>query len=449
MSTNSVWTKTPCIVTTNGLNSFYKYAEAISEFTKDGKFIKKDIIYDFDNDGRADIKVYKKEGKVSVFINQNQNKISNPQWKLTNDYGQEFEEIDNNLLKKYLSPILDKLKKDNEPNKNESENTAVITDNKNKTTTITPQTISYTIKNGDSLNKIAKDHGCSVDELIKLNKFKNKNQVIIAGKTLLIPAAKTISSKTTDTKPQIGLTDRDNNIIKNISPEIKKHEKFMPFVYVCDGGARTVGYGHKIQKGETKYSKIHEISDKKIKNKIIYDTEYCEKMMNKYKNHVNEAQAEEILMADIKREYTKMKNALGEDVMNMLSDEQLEALTSLTFNRPINNENTPKLINYLKTAAQAKDSKVREEFLYKAQAEMNIFGAGDKKCAGLIRRRIIEMAKFMNGNIGDEAQARLLEGINKCKDLSKGYKFKSLKEVLTSNIIKDNELKALLEKYLK
>jgi hypothetical protein len=46
--------------------------------------------------------------------------------------------------------------------------------------------VTYTIRWGDNLTKIAKKFGTSVDELVKLNKIKNKN-LIYAGDTLKIP----------------------------------------------------------------------------------------------------------------------------------------------------------------------------------------------------------------------------------------------------------------------
>ena len=46
--------------------------------------------------------------------------------------------------------------------------------------------IHYTIVKGDTLGKLAKRYGTTVDELVRINHIKNRN-LIITGHTLLIP----------------------------------------------------------------------------------------------------------------------------------------------------------------------------------------------------------------------------------------------------------------------
>ena len=44
----------------------------------------------------------------------------------------------------------------------------------------------YEVKSGDSLHEIAKKHGTTVEELVKLNNIKDKNH-IYTGQKLLLP----------------------------------------------------------------------------------------------------------------------------------------------------------------------------------------------------------------------------------------------------------------------
>lgn len=48
--------------------------------------------------------------------------------------------------------------------------------------------MKYTVKKGDSLYKIAKDHGCSIAQIIALNKIANAN-LIKVGEVLTLPDA--------------------------------------------------------------------------------------------------------------------------------------------------------------------------------------------------------------------------------------------------------------------
>ncbi len=53
----------------------------------------------------------------------------------------------------------------------------------------TPKTVTYTVRSGDSLNKIANSHGVSVNHLVSLNNIADKNK-IQAGQVLLISGSK-------------------------------------------------------------------------------------------------------------------------------------------------------------------------------------------------------------------------------------------------------------------
>ena len=69
------------------------------------------------------------------------------------------------------------------------ENVVILTNDELELTeggATTQKYIRYTIIKGDTLGKLAKRYGTTVDELVRINHIKNKN-LIITGHTLLIP----------------------------------------------------------------------------------------------------------------------------------------------------------------------------------------------------------------------------------------------------------------------
>lgn len=74
--------------------------------------------------------------------------------------------------------------------------------------------MDYKIKAGDTLSKIGKRNNISVDELVKANKIANPN-VIVVGKTLVIPGTKTSSKPKVDTPTKSYTPEADNTGVQN------------------------------------------------------------------------------------------------------------------------------------------------------------------------------------------------------------------------------------------
>ena len=377
MAQDNYWQTLNGVIRIKTPNGEYEYGRMISQMDKTRNPIKSDILFDFNNDGKDDLKIHEKGDKISVFTRDNS--VVDAKWKQTQEYGLTLGDIYRKII-----PLL----------------------NKDNAIKISPVEIS------------------PVEE------------------TKIMP-------KEGDAKKLESIDEKEKMVITQVKSMLKKHEKFMPFVYECDRGSRTIGYGHKfLPSDKEKYKNIKVIRDKKERLKIAHDSEYRALMMEKYSNHLSEAKAEELLAEDVKREYEKMKKVVGVEVIEMLNAKQLEALTSLTFNCPLDTK-CPKLVQYLKAAAKEQNPGQRKELLFKAQAEFDAFKAGNTYCSGLVRRRIEEMLLFMDGEVCDEAKQTILKGINKCKKLTKGKHFKNLEADYNSPEIKDIELKELLKQVLK
>jgi len=76
---------------------------------------------------------------------------------------------------------------------NSTENNARQVEKEKKSGPVRQKTITYTVKSGDNLSKIAKKHGVTIEDIQKANNLKGTN--IIAGQKLKIPAKKSTKSK--------------------------------------------------------------------------------------------------------------------------------------------------------------------------------------------------------------------------------------------------------------
>lgn len=183
-------------------------------------------------------------------------------------------------------------------------------------------------------------------------------------------------------------TEKDMQRINSIKNFIMQKEGFKPSWDECPAGYLTIGYGHKLCKSE--------------------DPTFLQNATS-----ITQEEANALLLRDIKKHYRDMKKALGEDVLKILNEKQIHALTSLSFNYPIKEGNCPKLIAALKEAAKEQDLTKREKLLFKAQAEMNIFKTGETSQPGLVIRRIEEMMMFMDNRLCEEAEKRIIQsGLN-------------------------------------
>ena len=104
MTISSTWQKYNLFASLNDKPT--KIGQIVEQKDSAQKIIKRDTIYDFNNDGISDLKVYQKNGKISVFINQNQINSSQPQWKGTSEYGSTLDDVGKNIIAKHLTPTI-------------------------------------------------------------------------------------------------------------------------------------------------------------------------------------------------------------------------------------------------------------------------------------------------------------------------------------------------------
>jgi lysozyme len=134
---------------------------------------------------------------------------------------------------------------------------------------------------------------------------------------------------------------------------IKSFESFSPIPYICSGGARTIGYGHVLAKGE-------------------------------YYSRITLENAEELLKQDL----AIMETAVIRNINTQLSQNQFDSLVSFTFNvgaGGLQRSTLRQKINY-----GASMDEISQEFLYWVYAK-------GRKLQGLVKRRIFE-ARVYSGS---------------------------------------------------
>ena len=186
--------------------------------------------------------------------------------------------------------------------------------------------------------------------------------------------------------------------LKLVFEYAKKKENFEPTAKDCTAGYPTIGYGHKVKKGE-KFTRL------------------------------SKKEAAELLAKDLQKAYGQVVTALGDSVKN-LNEIQLAALVSMAFNSggdAVANSEYLALIKEGKfDEAQAKMDAVWGN---KTDAQGNIVRDENGKPIkeiknGLLIRRTEEMLMFGDGKLCDAAKARVLELLNQ----SFGTQYASLEE---------------------
>lgn len=184
--------------------------------------------------------------------------------------------------------------------------------------------------------------------------------------------------------------------LKLVFEYAKKKENFEPTAKDCTAGYPTIGYGHKVKKGE-KFTRL------------------------------SKKEAAKLLAKDLQKAYSQVVTALGDSVKN-LNEIQLAALVSMAFNSggdAVANSEYLALIKEGKfDEAQAKMDAVWGN---KTDAQGNIVRDENGKPIkeiknGLLIRRTEEMMMFGDGKLSEAAKARVLELINE----SFGTKYTSL-----------------------
>ncbi len=376
-------------------------AEKWIQYDQRGKVIKSDILIDSNKDGNfrgnEDLKVYRaSSGTTSVFqlasdnrcYQKAPNSIAEPFLSVTFDVDVQNKEnqlISQLLNDKNYNEVLIRIpnkKKDTPKVKEKLPKVPWVPNFDAALETVNGANMLKAVRSGNMLQVIqAMDEIIIGDDVAKLYKAET-------GKNL---DTKRISDMKSIKIPKQSLTiytEKDMQRINSIKSFIINKEGFEPSWEECPAGYLTIGYGHKLCKSE--------------------DPAFLQNATG-----ITEEEADALLMRDIKKHYRDMKKALGEEVLSILNEEQIHALTSLSFNYPIKEGNCPKLIAALKTAAKEQDLAIREKLLFKAQAEMNIFKAGEKSQPGLVIRRIEEMMMFMNNRLCEEAEKRVIQsGLN-------------------------------------
>jgi len=326
---------------------------------------------------------------------------------------------------------------------------------------------SYTIKPGDTLSGIAQKNGFSLTELRKANPKLDERR-LIPGKTINLPSPpeqkngfqdidikralqEAIDASCADNnddffdilkdKPVVSGTSAPGNNMQpfglNVKPtaqsgipstkkaeiiktnvlkiaveHAKNKEDFKSSVYKCASGKLTIGYGHRVLKGE------------------------------KF-NNISRKEAEKLCHKDMEKAYDGIIKALGHSAEN-LNETQLAALTNLAFNSGLEGVINSKYFALIKEGkieeAQANMDSVYGNKIVNGKVVKDKNGNPVKEIKnGLLIRRVEEMIMFGNGKLGKPAQNRILELINE----SFGANFKSLQEASASFT---KELKMLEQK---
>lgn len=85
-----------------------------------------------------------------------------------------------------------------------------------------PKTAEYVVKKGDNLTKIAKEHGTTVDALVKENGIKDKNHILV-GQKLKVPAkAEEKAAAKADVPPPATATVAEKAKVTTPNPEPTK-----------------------------------------------------------------------------------------------------------------------------------------------------------------------------------------------------------------------------------
>ena len=151
-----------------------------------------------------------------------------------------------------------------------------------------------------------------------------------------------------------------NRVIELAVPIIKHFEGLRTDAYVDSAGVWTIGYGHTAAMGAP---------------------------IPKRGMSISKQQAEEILKRDIEKTVDVVENIVGPEHISNLTDEQVAALVSFTFNVGGGNFKKSTLLKKIKKGDLRGAAKEFDRWVY----------AGGKKLRGLVRRRAAERELFESG----------------------------------------------------
>ena len=247
--------------------------------------------------------------------------------------------------------------------------------------TIAPQT--HTVKKGETLYSLERKYGLRAGELASLNGF-DANKGISIGQKIKIPERfKTGSPQNSaDVAKLLGFSKQFIEDLKDFEGKEDVHKVFYDRV-----GNATIGYGHLINTNfEKKYYKNRKLSDAEVYN---------------------------LLAQDLLKAENAIRQSIGSDVYEELSQKQKQALVDFVFSRGAGTFNSDECED-LRDALIDGDMDVAA-----ANITYNRSIKSGEVMNGLTKRRLYEMAMFAGNNKSDivieAAQDLFEEGLKSAK----------------------------------
>ena len=247
--------------------------------------------------------------------------------------------------------------------------------------TIAPQT--HTVKKGETLYSLERKYGLRAGELASLNGF-DANKGISIGQKIKIPERfKTGSPQNSaDVAKLLGFSKQFIEDLKDFEGKEDVHKVFYDRV-----GNATIGYGHLINTNfEKKYYKNRKLSDAEVYN---------------------------LLAQDLLKAENAIRQSIGSDVYEELSQKQKQALVDFVFSRGAGTFNSDACED-LRDALIDGDMDVAA-----ANITYNRSIKSGEVMNGLTKRRLYEMAMFAGNNKSDivleAAQDLFEEGLKSAK----------------------------------
>lgn len=307
-----------------------------------------------------------------------------------------------------------------------------------------PDNISeHKVKRGDSLWKLAKQYGCTIDALKAANNLKS--DTIQRGQVLIIPSV--VQNQVSVAEPQITqpkaiaepaipkmtlktASAANSTPQENVKNDIRKAEGKEPATYFAPEGKSTIGFGHQlvnkpkfiknIEAKKLTPAQKNELLEKALKNnenkealKTALKKDLAEAIKRTGIKNVpttinsdlklTEAQMELLLSSDVKKASDNAEKNLGKTAFNRLSGQQKEVMIDLYYN--IGEGFHKKGPTFMKLVKAGK--------LEDAQAQLDFYRSNGKLLRGLMKRSMERMKKWNNGVLTDDAKKSLLENYNK------------------------------------